>query len=76
MHQRQAQTRAFADLLGGEERIEDPLEPLGGNAGAGILDDEPRIGSGGQRAARQRTALGQSNAFQQHGEYAAAVHGV
>ena len=43
MHDRQAEARAFADVLGGEERIEDARQHVGRDARAvvGDLDDRP-----------------------------------
>ena len=44
---RKAEAGAFADFLGGEERLEDLLDDVGRNAGAGIADlDEHIIGFG------------------------------
>ncbi len=39
-HLRQAETGALADLLGGEERLEDAARSCGGNADAGVADGD------------------------------------
>ena len=39
----QSQPGALADRLGGEERLERPLEHLGGHAAAGVADADPDI---------------------------------
>ena len=44
---REALTRALADLLGREERIEDPVGDLGGDSRAAVGDlDDHRVGLG------------------------------
>ena len=44
---RQAQTGAFADLFGGEERLEDVRDVVGSNAGSLVADFDGEIGGGG-----------------------------
>ena len=46
---REAQPRALALLLGGEEGIEDPALDGGVHAHPGVRDPQPRIAAGGQR---------------------------
>ena len=43
MHDRQAQARALARLLGGEKRVEDILEVLLGDADSGIAKFDPDL---------------------------------
>ena len=68
----------FADLLGGEERIEDALDHGGGDAGARVADRQPHIVPGHERAAGQRRdarpAGRSSRPTLQHA--AAMLHGV
>ena len=39
----EAEAGALADFLGGEERLEDLVDDVGGNAGAGVADVDPHI---------------------------------
>src|ERR671918_392499 len=50
VNEREAEARALADLLGGEERLEDARERRFVHAGAGVFDGEPRVAPRMQRA--------------------------
>ncbi len=46
MHHGEAEPRPFALRLGGEERLEDPIENLGADAGAGVAHAQKNVLAG------------------------------
>src|SRR6185436_8270475 len=71
-----AQARAFADFLGGEEWLEDPVNDFRGNATAGIPDAQGDIAAGGgtQDAFRRTFVQGDILRFDENGS--PLLHGV
>ena len=73
-HLRQAEPGALADFLGGEERLEDALELVLRNAGAGILDRNSHIAVGAFRMRRRAGNI--RNGANRDRQPAFAAHGV
>ena len=64
---------ADADLLRREERIEDALEHVRRDAGAGVAHAQAHIAAGRQRAGRGDRSFERRD-VERHGEHAAALH--
>ena len=73
---RQAKPGALADLLGREERLENLVHNVGGNAGAGVLHLDGDIVGGHQRRFAEARAFGRGDVLRAQGDLAAVGHGV
>ena len=76
VHHAQSQPGAFADLLGGEERLEHLVAQRGRNAGAGVADRDHDIGSGLRLGVLLRVGVVEHDVAGLQRELAAARHGV
>ena len=72
----QAEAGALADILGGEERLEDLGHDLGRHAGAGVLDLDQHVLAGRHAVAGELQALALGDVARADGERAAVGHGV
>src|SRR5258708_25965458 len=76
LHQGQAEARALAGLLGGEEGLEDPRQRLRVHAPAPILDLQKHIGSRPERAVRKGARDGKVCLSQADAKAAVVADGV
>ncbi len=73
---RQAETRALAYRLGGEEGLEHPLQHVGRHALTLVLDGDPHVVAGAAGARRGSLAPVEDDIGRAHPDQAAAGHGV
>ena len=74
VHQRQPEPGAHAGGLGGEEGIEDALEHLRCDAGAGVAHGELDVAAGRQLRGRHALGFGQASGLQGHDQRSARAH--
>ena len=72
----QAEARALADFLGREERLEDLVDDVGRNAGAGVAHLDQHVVGARHALVGERAAFARRHVGGAHGELAAVRHGV
>ena len=72
----QAEPGALADLLGGEERLEDAADHVGRDADAGVLHLDQQVFAGGDAELGELQAFALGDVAGADGEGAAVGHGI